>query len=125
MQKYRVEVNDNGSVRWYKHNTKQLHRLDGPAVEYANRYRAWYQNGKPHRLDGPALEYASGDKCWYQNGQRHRLDGPAVEDADGYRAWYIKGKNLSEKEFLQQTSTCNGKVIEYEGKKYKLQLVKE
>ena len=102
MQKYTVEVNDDGDVYWYKHGTKQLHRTDGPAVEYAN-----------------------GTKHWYQNDQRHRIDGPAVEWANGNKWWYIEGKNLSEKEFLQQTSTCNGKVIEYEGKKYKLQLVKE
>ena len=148
MQKYRVEVNDDGDVCWYKHDTKQLHRLDGPAAEYvngtkcwyqngklhridgpaieqANGYRAWYQNDKLHRLDGPAIEDADGDCYWYQNDKRHRLDGPAIEDANGYRAWYIEGKKLSEKEFLQRTSTCNGKVIEYEGKKYKLQLVEE
>ena len=46
------------------------HRIDGPAVEYANRYRAWYQNGKLHRLDSPAAEWANGDKWWYQNGKR-------------------------------------------------------
>ena len=148
MQKYRVEVNSDGDVYWYKHGTKQLHRIDGPAVErangdkcwyqngklhrldspaleYANGNKYWYQNGKLHRLDGPAVEWANGDKRWYQNGQLHRTDGPAVEDANGDKHWYIEGKNLSEKEFLQQTSTCNGKVIEYEGKKYKLQLVEE
>jgi len=125
MQKYRVEVNDDGNVRWYKHGTDELHRTDGPAVEYADEYRAWFQNGKLHRLDGPAAEWASGDSFWYQNGQLHRLDGPAIERANGNKWWYIEGKKLSEKEFLQRTSTCNGKVIEYEGKRYKLQLVEE
>jgi len=125
MQKYTVEVNDDGSVRWYKHNTKQLHRLDGPAVERANGNCYWFQNGKLHRTDGPAIEYADGYRAWYQNGQRHRIDGPAIEWANGDKWWYIEGKELSEKEFLQQTSTCNGKVIEYEGKRYKLQLVEE
>ena len=146
MQKYRVEIDDNGSVCWYKHGTNELHRLDGPAVECANGYCAWYQNGQlhridgpaverangdcywfqngqKHRIDGPAVEYANGTKWWYQNGQLHRTDGPAVEYANGAKHWYIEGKNLSEKEFLQRTSTCNGKVIEYEGKKYKLRLV--
>ena len=130
MQKYTVEVSDNGSVFWYKHGTKQLHRLDGPAVERADGYRAWYQNGKRHRIDGPAIEWTNGEKdnidsFWYQNGKLHRTDGPAVEWANGDKYWHIEGKELSEKEFLQQTSTCNGKVIEYEGKKYKLQLVEE
>jgi len=123
MQKYTVEVNDDGSVRWYKHGTKQLHRLDGPAIEWANGDKWWYQNGQLHRTDGPAIEDADGYRAWYQNGKLHRLDGPAIERANGDCVWYIEGKKLSEKEFLQQTSTCNGKVIEYEGKKYKLQLV--
>ena len=125
MQKYRVEIDDNGDVYWYKHNTKQLHRIDGPAVEDANGDKCWYQNGQRHRIDGPAVERANGDCYWYQNGKRHRIDGPAIEWANGAKYWYIEGKNLSEKEFLQRTSTCNGKIIEYEGNKYKLQLVEE
>jgi len=125
MQKYTVEVSDNGSVCWYKHGARQLHRLDGPAVEYADGDKRWYQNDKRHRIDGPAVEDADGTKWWYQNGQLHRTDGPAVEYANGAKYWYIEGKEFSEKEFLQQTSTCNGKVVEYEGKRYKLQLVEE
>ena len=70
MQKYTVEVYSNGSVRWYKHGTKQLHRIDGPAIEYVNGDRYWYQNGQLHRIDGPAIEWANGDKRWYQNGKR-------------------------------------------------------
>lgn len=29
----------------------------------------WYLNGKLHRLDGPAVEFANGDKHWYLNGK--------------------------------------------------------
>ena len=125
MQKYTVEVNENGSVFWYKHGTNELHRIDGPAIEYANGDKRWYQNDKLHRIDGPAEEWTNGDKYWYQNGKPHRTDGPAVEWANGNKYWYIEGKELFEKEFLQRTSTFNGKVIEYEGKKYKLQLMEE
>jgi len=35
----------------------------------ADGYKAWFQNGKLHRLDGPAVEYADGDKWWYENGE--------------------------------------------------------
>lgn len=48
----------------------------------------WYQDGKLHRIDGPAVEYAKGDKFWYQHGELHRLDGPAVEYSNGYKFWY-------------------------------------
>jgi hypothetical protein len=29
--------------------------------------KQWYLNGKLHRVDGPALEYADGTKYWYLN----------------------------------------------------------
>ena len=54
----------------------------------------WYQNNKRHRLDGPAIEYANGQKEWYQNGECHRLNGPAVEYADGTKYWYQNGKEV-------------------------------
>ena len=75
---------------WYQNY--QLHRVDGPAIEYPNGDKEWYQNGLLHREDGPAVEYADGDKIWYQNNKRHRLDGPAIERADGDKAWYISGQ---------------------------------
>jgi hypothetical protein len=53
----------------YKNSKGQCHRLDGPAVEHADGYTAWYVNGKFHRLDGAAVEYANGDKRWYVNGK--------------------------------------------------------
>jgi hypothetical protein len=54
-------------------------------------HRRWYQNDQLHRIDGPAIEYADGNKLWYQNDQRHRIDGPAVEYPDGDKYWYIRG----------------------------------
>ena len=29
---------------------------------------AWWVNGKRHRLDGPAIEWANGGKSWWING---------------------------------------------------------
>jgi hypothetical protein len=60
MQTYKVTVDKYKTIRWY--NDKE----------------------KLHRLDGPAFEYANGDKAWYVDGKRHRLDGPAIEEANGY-----------------------------------------
>ena len=53
---------------------------------------SWRLNGELHRTDGPAIEWANGDKCWYLNGNRHRIDGPAVEY--GYKAWYLHGERV-------------------------------
>ena len=84
--------------QWYKFNTKQLHRLNGPAVEQADGTKWWYVNGKLHRTDGPAYESADGTKYWCINGKLNRLDGPAVEYADGTKVWWIDDKALNTKE---------------------------
>jgi len=55
--------------------------------------------------------------------ERHRLDGPAVEWLDDYKEWWVNGKLMTEKEFNKYTKpkpTCEGKVVEVDGKKYKL-----
>ncbi len=62
--------------------------------EIENGTKFWYVDDKLHRLDGPAVEFASGSKFWYQNDQWHRLDGPAIEYADGTKFWYVKNKNI-------------------------------
>ena len=82
----------------------QLHRLDGPAAEYADGSKFWYVEGKLHRLDGPAAECASGTKQWYVEGKCHRLDGPAIEYASGTKWWYVEGKWLTEKQFKALTA---------------------
>ena len=33
--------------QWRKFDDDKLHRLDGPAIEFADGYKAWYVNGKP------------------------------------------------------------------------------
>jgi hypothetical protein len=34
----------------------------------ANGYKWWYLNGQLHRTDGPAVEWPSGNKSWCING---------------------------------------------------------
>ncbi len=71
---------------------EQLHRTDGPAVDYANVDRQeWYVNGRRHRSDGPAVIGAGGIQMWYLDGRRHRLDGPAVSWANGDQEWWVNG----------------------------------
>ena len=66
--KYRIEVDARGT-RWYYNSAGQLHRTNGPAVEWDNGTKSWYQNGKRHRIDGAAIEYLDGDKVWFINGE--------------------------------------------------------
>jgi hypothetical protein len=99
MQTYKVIVYENKTIRWFN-DKGELHRLDGPAVEGANGYKAWFVNDK-----------------------LHRLDGPAIERANGFKEWYLFGKEMTEEEFDKYTKpkpSCEGKVVEVDGKKYKL-----
>ena len=106
--------------RFWRLNGKR-HREDGPAIEMADGVRSWWINGERHRLDGPAVEWDDGSREWYLNGELHREDGPAVELANGVCEWYLNGTQLTEAEFnARQHPTCNGKVVEIDGKKYKL-----
>lgn len=92
MEKCDVQVNELGTVRYYKKRTPRLHSLDGPAVEYADGTKSWCQDGKLHRTDGPAIVYPSGTKQWYQNDKLHRIDGPAIVYADGTVEYRQNGK---------------------------------
>ena len=84
IKKYYVTVDEEGNTRWFKDARCTIrHREDGPAIEYANGTKRWYQNGELHRENGPAIEYTDGHKEWCQNGQRHRIDGPAIEYKTG------------------------------------------
>jgi hypothetical protein len=82
--------------RWYN-DKGELHRLDGPAIEYANGNRCWYIHNKLHRVDGPAFLWGSGDAHWYYNGLLHREDGPAIDNFhgshghQGSQEWLIHG----------------------------------
>jgi hypothetical protein len=93
-------IDSRGTKRWY--NLKnQLHREEGPAVEYLDGYTEWYINGKLHREDGPAVYTADGYKAWWLNDKLHRVGGPAIEWPDGTKSWWFKGNQMKEKDYLK------------------------
>jgi len=105
-----------GTKEWYQNGN--LHREDGPAIEYVDGGKFWYYKGifagagdKPntklwtrltsHELNGgPLLNGCivelNGAKRWYVNDQLHREDGPAVERVDMYKLWYFNGEFLGD-----------------------------
>jgi len=123
METYTVTIDDNKTTAW-RNSDGKLHRKDGPAIERADGTKYWLLNGKWHREDGPAVERADGTKEWWLNDKCHREDGPAIERADGTKYWYVNDKELTQAQFLARTkpkqSSCAGKVVEVDGKKYKL-----
>jgi len=66
MIEYTVKVYPNGSKFWWLN--EDLHREDGPAIEWPYGTKEWHLNGLLHREDGPAIEYSNGTKEWYLNG---------------------------------------------------------
>ena len=71
MKEQFIHINTAGAKRCYSdREMKILHREDGPAIEEAGGYKAWYINDKRHREDGPAVEYVNGCKSWCIDGKR-------------------------------------------------------
>ena len=99
-QEYQVQIHSD-RIEWRQNG--QLHRTDGPAIEYMDGSRSWFQNHLLHRTDGPAYDGADGTQEWFQNGQRHRLDGPAIEWPDGRQEYWIDGEIYSNDAFLSKT----------------------
>jgi len=97
---YKVTVDEYGATRWYN------------------------EKGELHRLDGPAVEYADGSKEWLVNDLFHRLDGPARVYSDGCKIWCIEGMDYTEDEFNAKIETmkrpCKGKKIVVDGVEYTL-----
>ena len=84
----------------------------------------WTQNGELHRVDGPAVIYADGTQKWFRNNELHREDGPAIIWHNGKQDWYLDGKQYTEDSLNKKLkSTCEGKVVEINGKKYRLTAV--
>ena len=69
------------------------------------------KKGKLHCIDGPAVEYWNGDKVWYQNGKRHRIDGPAAEHSNGKKLWYIRNKYFKTKDAFFEALTPEEKEV--------------
>jgi len=72
--------------------------------------RYWFNsNGELHREDGPAIEYHNGGKEYYENGWLHRIGRPAIEFTKGIRFWYLRGKQYSEYDYWEKL--CSGGYI--------------
>jgi hypothetical protein len=73
--------------------------MSNPIIDSEGTKRWGNSNKELHRLDGPAIEALDGYKAWYINGKRHRLDGPAIEALDGYKAWWVDGVKVDEEDY--------------------------
>ena len=59
-------------------------------------------NGDLHREDGPAVEWWDGGKAWYLDGKLHREDGPAYQSKNGFSVWYLNGEEYTKQEYKKK-----------------------
>ena len=75
MIKYEVRVYSNGDKSWYLNG--KLHREDGPAVEHADGYKAWYlENVEYTESEHKAEMERRNNTC---NGKIVTIDGKEYE----------------------------------------------
>lgn len=79
----------------WRNEKGELHREDGPAIEYNDGAKSWWVNGKRHRENGPAIIFADGSRQWYIDGKIHRIDGPAIELANERKEWWFNDKRIN------------------------------
>ena len=111
---YTVKEFENGTKHWYKDG--ELHREDGPAIEWKNGYKLWYKDGKQHRENGPAIEFVNGDKHWLKDDKLHREDGPAIEERIGINKWYLNGVRYCQAEYDFKIYDKKSKTYDIKGK---------
>lgn len=93
--KHGVWTVEDGTVKHYCHG--QLHRVDGPAVEYIDGSYEWLSCGRPHRVDGPAIR-TQDTVLYLVHGYLHCTHGPAKICDDGRRFWYLWGNSITERQ---------------------------
>lgn len=78
-------------IKVWKDEAGQLHRVGGPAIEWAEGTKGWYIHGELHREDGPAIEWIDGSTEWYYKGKIHRVGGPASKFVGSSEQWWVHG----------------------------------
>ena len=83
-------------------------------------------NGNLYEYDsnGNLIHYkiSTGFESWYDYDSNGKLIH--VRSYNGFENWYdSKGNSITKKQFDKLNSYCNGKIIEVDGRKYRLTLV--
>lgn len=70
-------------IRYIKNDPKQMKEF----YFHSKGTKLWYLNGELHRENGPAIEYRDGAKQWYLNGKRDHHK----EMIESWKHWNSKG----------------------------------
>ena len=70
-----VDLIDNRTV-WINDGKEAMENLlkNHPVRKIGNGSTRWYLNGQLHREDGPAVEYANGTKEWWVDGKHVKTE---------------------------------------------------
>lgn len=68
-------------------------------ITYPSGDELYYVYGELHRVNGPAVKYANNTKKWYFYGKLHRIDGAAIIYSFNYSIFYLSDINLSKSEY--------------------------
>jgi hypothetical protein len=79
-------------IVYFRNDSGQIHRVDGPAVIFEDGTYYWFINGVQHREGGPAVCYPEGFSMWYKYGVLHNRNGPAVITNSGEEQWWLDGR---------------------------------
>ena len=61
--------------------------------EFGN--KTWFLNGNLHREDGPAIEWSDGTKCWYLNDEFIVGTSPDIEKALFTLSTYLQDQEVT------------------------------
>jgi len=64
------EIDSIGSMYW-RNKDGQMHREGAPAITWRDGSEFWYLYGFLHKLDGPAVMYANQNTQWWINGKQY------------------------------------------------------
>jgi len=74
MNEYLI-ITSEGHKMYYKDaDCSILHREDGPAIEFTQGHKSWYQNNLRHRDDGPAIEWGNETSYWLNGVEQEPLN---------------------------------------------------
>ena len=74
----------------------------------------WRLDGQLHRMDGPAVEWPDGYRAWYFMGKLHREDGPAIISQNVNHGFYLMGYKIPEDEYLRMDASKYPKLQVYQ-----------
>ena len=74
MNEYLI-ITTEGHKMYYKDaDCSILHREDGPAIEFTQGHKSWYQDNLRHRDDGPAIEWGNETIYWLNGVEQEPLN---------------------------------------------------